>query len=421
MANRNIGKQPEELEYEREKETLSFEAGKVFTPTVPISEAALFAGRLDQIRRIVDAVNQRGQHAVIFGERGVGKTSLANIISSKLQSPSGRVLSPKINCDGTDSFTKLWRKIFLQVDVLHKKPAPGFKGKSSFFDSERIPEEITPDDIRRLLTVLSHDEPIIICIFDEFDRLTNLDARRSMADTIKSLSDNDVSATIVVVGVADTVDDLIAEHQSIERALVQVQMPRMSTKELHEILDRGVERLRMGITDDAKAHIARLSQGFPHYTHLLALHATRMAIDSDESEVSSNYVGWAMTKAVEDTQQSLKSDYHKAVTSPQKDNIYRQVLLACALTRADEFGYFAAADVRRPLTILRNKSCDIPSFARHLNSFTQPQRGPVLRKIGAAHKFRYRFIDPLMQPLIVMKALSEGKITMQLINSISQD
>jgi hypothetical protein len=38
---------------------------------------------------------------------------------------------------------------------------------------------------------------------------------------IKVLSDNSVPATLVLVGVADSVDALIVEHQSIERALVQ--------------------------------------------------------------------------------------------------------------------------------------------------------------------------------------------------------
>jgi len=60
---------------------LSLQAGLVFTPNTPIDQRALFAGRGDQIRRIIDAVNQAGQHAILFGERGVGKTSLANVIS----------------------------------------------------------------------------------------------------------------------------------------------------------------------------------------------------------------------------------------------------------------------------------------------------------------------------------------------------
>ena len=51
-----------------------------FTPSAPINRLTLFAGRLPQIDRVFGAVFSPGQHAIIYGERGVGKTSLANII-----------------------------------------------------------------------------------------------------------------------------------------------------------------------------------------------------------------------------------------------------------------------------------------------------------------------------------------------------
>jgi len=69
-------------------ERIAIDAGQVFTPAAPIDAESLFAGRNTQIRQVVDAVIQKGQHAIIFGERGVGKTSLANIISTKLTSPN---------------------------------------------------------------------------------------------------------------------------------------------------------------------------------------------------------------------------------------------------------------------------------------------------------------------------------------------
>jgi hypothetical protein len=61
-----------------------------------------------------------------------------------------------------------------------------------------------------------------LVVFDEFDRLANMEARGLMSDTIKSLSDYGSSATVLVIGVADSVSDLIQEHQSIERVLMQI-------------------------------------------------------------------------------------------------------------------------------------------------------------------------------------------------------
>ncbi|MDE0209154.1 MAG: hypothetical protein OXJ64_04655, partial [Boseongicola sp.] len=76
---------------------------------------------------------------------------------------------------------------------------------------------------------------LLIVIIDEFDRLSRKVAGQ-MADTIKMLSDYAVPATLVLVGVADTVSDLIQEHTSVERALIQIPMPRMSTEEIRAII-----------------------------------------------------------------------------------------------------------------------------------------------------------------------------------------
>jgi Cdc6-like AAA superfamily ATPase len=161
----------------------------------------------------VDAIIQNGQHAVIFGERGVGKTSLANILASKLTAGSA-ILAPRVNCDSTDDFSSLWRKIFAQVDLIQEKERVGFQGGVRRWltpASEAVPERATPEDVRQMLSILS-DTHLVIVIFDEFDRLRDQIARRTMADTIKALSDHDVRATVVIVGVADTVDDLVAEQ-----------------------------------------------------------------------------------------------------------------------------------------------------------------------------------------------------------------
>src|ERR1700722_16643739 len=57
-----------------------FEANQLFTPSAPVNLINLFAGRHREISRIVDVVGERGRHIVLYGERGVGKSSVAQII-----------------------------------------------------------------------------------------------------------------------------------------------------------------------------------------------------------------------------------------------------------------------------------------------------------------------------------------------------
>src|ERR1700682_1156763 len=51
-----------------------------FTPGTPVNRLAMLAGRIKQIDKVLEAVFSPGQHAAIYGERGVGKSSLANLI-----------------------------------------------------------------------------------------------------------------------------------------------------------------------------------------------------------------------------------------------------------------------------------------------------------------------------------------------------
>jgi len=87
------------------------------------------------------------------------------------------------------------------------------------------------------------------------------------------------------------------------------------------------------------------------------------------------------------------------------------VLLASALASEDEFGFFSAADVRERLATITGKEHPTGSFAQHLDELTEPDRGAVLQKRGAPRRFRYRFVNPLLQPYVVMRGLSEGSVS----------
>jgi len=397
---------------------LILRAGEVFTPQAPIDKSSLFAGRKHQLRQVVDAINQRGQHAIIFGERGVGKTSLANVLSENIRNDARAVVAPHVNCDSADDFSSLWRKIFVEIQVTQQTRQIGFVGEvtttlSTFVDPED-PKEFSSADVRRILSLIG-EHVLLIIIVDEFDRLDAGKARRVFADTIKLLSDQSVRVTIIAVGVADTVNELIQEHLSIERNLMQVQMPRMSLVELSEIIERGLKELELDIDDGAKERITKLSRGLPHYTHLLSRHAVRAAVDAGELRISTEHVDLATAQALDEAQQSIRHAYHEATMSTRKDHLYEQVLLACALAEADDFGYFAPADVRDPMSRIMKRPYDIPSFARHLNDFCSKERGCILEKTGVPHRYRYRFANPLLQPYATFRGLRTGLVDLRTI------
>lgn len=392
--------------------TAYYQLGQVFRPAAPVDELRLFAGRKQQLAAVIDAVTQPGRHAIIYGERGVGKTSLASIIREYLSSfGQGGVVAVKITTDGTDDFSSIWHKVFGQLQSVSTQQGLGFgapKKSVAVPLSATLPEKVRPDDVRTLLVQASAKARIIV-IIDEFDRAA-LHASALIADTIKTLSDQATNAVVIIVGVADTVGTLIAEHESIERALAQIQMPRMSDAELLEIVQRGFGEVGYTITAPAQNRIVQLSQGLPHYTHLVALHSGRAAAKNDRNAIDMLDVAEGIQTAVANTQESIRSLHHRAVMSPRRDNLYREVVLACALARTDSLGYFQASDVRDPLSIIVGRRFEIPAFSRHLSELCETQRGQMLTKIGSSRRFRYRFRNPLVQPFTIMDGLASGNL-----------
>lgn len=397
---------------------LSAEIAKVFTPSAPIDNAALFAGRTSQLLKVINAINQRGQHVVIFGERGVGKTSLANILYEALNSTNqGTYELTTVNCDSSTNFSTLWHSIFRNLSFKEETYSAGFKNipTSDYTPaSNYLSKTVNPDDVRYLFEHLAKPTVVII---DEVDRIQDKWTTTRLADTIKTLSDQSIDVTLVLVGVADSVDDLIAEHLSIERALVQIQMPRMSIPELYEIIDKGLTQVAMTIDNNAKAQITHLSQGLPHYTHLLSLHAAQNAVERNQMHVIISDVKAATRTAVDQAQQSIVRGYHKATSSP-RGNLYAQVLLACALAPSDELGYFSSSGVREPMSEIMKRRYEIPAFSQHLKDFCEQTRGPILQRTGHPRRYKFRFINPLMEPYVIMNGLKQGLITEELLESI---
>jgi Cdc6-like AAA superfamily ATPase len=378
---------------------------EVFRPSGPITTRELFFGRIRQLTAVGRLVETAGQHGVIFGERGVGKTSLAAV---SLHIFGGR-LGMRINCDSGDTFASLWEKVIEELILLTKSRREPVDDTTKSIIEDTVEllhfDAIGPDRVRHALRLLAEVAPVLI-YFDEFDRIADARCHALLADTIKTLSDQLVNATLVIVGVADDVDTLISNHRSIERALAQVPMPRMDVDEVEEIIEKGFAELDLKATPGALYRLARLPQGLPHFAHLLAREAASEAIYLSRDEVTEENVRTAIRASIEHADESMTRAYVEATASSHQ-TLYENVLLACAMARVDDLGYFTPGDLRGPLKRITGETYDIPRYARHLVQFCN-ERGPVLERAGGERKWRYRFINPEMRPHIVMRAVASG-------------
>src|SRR4051794_26427614 len=87
--------------------SLEMDIRSLFTPSGPIDEAEFFAGRQIEIRQLFEAAVERSKHAVIFGERGIGKTSLANVFWRRFSKRLQSIIAARVQADPSDDFTSL--------------------------------------------------------------------------------------------------------------------------------------------------------------------------------------------------------------------------------------------------------------------------------------------------------------------------
>jgi hypothetical protein len=322
--------------------------------------------------------------------------------------------------DPSDTFVSIWQKVFKDIHVKSVR-----QGRAELTPiSDFYAGTITPDDIRRELESIFRVSDIPMIIIDEYDKIGDRkNANEMMANTIKLLSDYGVNVTIILVGVADNVNDLIGEHPSLGRCVEQIPMPRMNISERREILNKIIPRLGMSIVEDAALKIIHLSRGLPAYVHSLGLYSTESAIQRKSLEITETDIDKAMKRVLERSQESIKDEYAKAIHSNRSDSLYREVLLACALADTDleGRGTFAPLAVCRPLTAIlrRDRLVKIDAFQQHLKKFITAERGSVLRRTGHERAYRFRFREPMMQPFVIMQGVEQELVDPSAIDALS--
>jgi hypothetical protein len=200
------------------------------------------------------------------------------------------------------------------------------------------------------------------------------------------------------------------QHKSIERAIVQVLMPRMTQNELTQIIDKGLLNTEFTMDDSVKDQIVRLSHGLPHYTHLLSLESGLAAIERGSKNIEGEDFSSALTRIVK-SKQTVSVVYYSAVSSSHKSSTHKMTLLACALTKIDGYGFFQANDVAQTMAAMMQEECSVSDIQKHLTEFTIGKRGHVLQKQGTIRRYKYRFSDPMLQPYVIIQSLAEGLIT----------
>ena len=335
----------------------------------------------------------------MFGNRGVGKTSIANVLNSFFEN----LLISKITCNRNDDFKSLWLKVLNRINFIISKKGIGFtpntEEKMIGLD---IPneDEIDPTAIEEVF----YDVPnFVLIIFDEFDSITDKNTKKMLADTLKILSDNNPNITVLIVGVAENVNDLIGEHSSLERCLKQIKVPAMSKKDTEILIVNSLKALNIEISNAIKDKIIEYSTGFPHYTHLLCKNIALKVIKDNSNKITNKHFDFAVLESIKNSDHSIQEAYKKAVSSTKQKNQFENVIFASILAEKNNKKIFTPEEVLLKYNKLTKKQVKKESLYYNLGMLCKPERGLILIKKGSVRNRKYEFRNPLMKAFVKLK------------------
>jgi len=279
------------------------EIARFYRPSVPIDDPNLFFGRMHEKTLLYKTLVSPGRHAMIYGIRGIGKTSLITITTQILNLETNR---PIINhtCSSQDNYASIVFSILhsckLNISTNEEKNTRGGKISGEFklpfiggigaktegnIESEITKGKLFDTHLSPAFFVNQLGGQNFIIILDEFDRISNRETISQIAETIKILSDTQSNTKIIIAGVAMNSNKLLNEHSSLIRNLVDIEVPLMSNEEISEIIKYGEKKLSISFDDDVFRLIVWLSDGLPYFAHLLSEELTTNAVIKGEKRV----------------------------------------------------------------------------------------------------------------------------------------
>lgn len=394
---------------------------KVLSPSRPLQSEEYLRGRTQQLNDIRRALVQPGRHALIHGLRGVGKSSLAQTCAYSLADSEEPVL---IGCDGRSTFASLIREVFDHLsgrsptfEKIISERGLSFSRFGISADGRRSIEEgasSDPSSINeavRLMKFLenSYSKRLVIVV-DEFDLIEDRAEQVLFTNFLKQISDQHVEAIFIVCGIGTSTKTLMDAHGSADRYFHTEDLGQLPWEARYEIVETAAKALGIQIDENTVIRIARISDGFPHYVHLVSEKLFwRVFEAANGGVVTPELFGQAMGDAAGALDMKLRGPYEQATQKYQND--YETVLWACAdgheLRRrsADIFKSYERIMRPRPEPAL-----DRAKFNQRINRLKKETHAEVLT---GTRQGWYEFTESMLRGYVRLRA-EQNKVELQI-------
>ena len=389
------------------------------TPARAISSPQHLKGRTKVLTQIDRTFNSPGKHVFIYGDRGVGKTSLAQTAAYIQQSADGEPI--RVNCAGTSFFSIVRDAVKSALPVgdslfqrrLEHKLRAGIGGFGYDFTrtltSGVVPPVESINDAIMLLKFVGEchsDAPIII--LDEFDQLIGDTEKKACADIIKEVSDQSINVRFIICGIGSSLEDLIGVHLSAGRYISPVELERLTQDARWEIIEAAASAFDIEIGNSHLIRIGQISDGFPSYVHLIGEQLLWSMFDDHETikHCHQRHFVAGVNLAVKEAETALKILYERA--TQKYTDTYEEVLWAVAdkhvlrrqTSEIYEKSYLPILSERRG-----HKTLSKQVFLDRINKLKTARHGEIIVAKGAGW---YEFKENIVRGYVRLRAENEN-------------
>ena len=405
---------------------------QVFTPNEPParemftrrneSDVLGNPGLQDSLR---EALRVRGRQVVLYGDSGVGKSTLLKYAA---EDEGMRVLVVEAVSRRTfDEFVDVAiRELTIERDVeIERSGLSGVGGEAGVAHFITIKGQLKNEKGEKVRVELIERTPLLalvetmqtegyrILAFENFQNVDN-NERQAFAQAMEVVSDRagetgDVK--LVIVGVADDAASLVATSGSVRRRTTQIGVPRMPDDEIENILRNGFRLLGLETQGDTLTQLVFYCDGFPHFAHEVGLAVARSATRSGIPIVDQYAVDAALKRVAKGVEASFRERIALAMETGGEVQPRQRIL--SVLARSDERDWHGAdviseynksytRKVSGPDTFPREVSRTDAFLHTALGQLVQPRYGSILTRSGTRGRYAYRFSDPYLRPYLRM-------------------
>lgn len=392
---------------------------EVFTPgSPPLEKHNVYVPRLEA-EESLQRFLQRHQVPVVFGEYGVGKTSLVLRKLAPEKNDGRLVYIPSLaGLSMPDVFKIVLEHLNYSVTI-HSTTSDTVGGEGGFSikmvkasvaysgtTSRQNELAVTsPTDLKVIRLI---DEESLVIVLDEVHRASD-SMRRELVDWIKATRTM-TRMGLIIIGTSMEAERLVHPDPGIDRFVKELQVEIMTLEECIEVVERGMGTLGLKIDDDLTRRLAASAAGAPTIIQALCLDASEAAIREHSDTIEERHCLHAVETYLRDNGRRLLGHYMRAVETTGPKRYRKRILHAAAQCEHD---YFTMEEIKENVSRALGEDVPATSLSGPLRMLKEDACGRILqdveRVVGSQRIHNLSaFSDPMMKSFIRFMSTVDG-------------